>query len=87
MKQTIPCQLVSINRVTFFKRDELTTDLICCEISANGVHWTYHEEMTDWTQLTTELQALPGFAANWFERVSQPPFAASKFVAFQRPAT
>ena len=86
MKQTLPCQLNDVNRVKFFKRDELTTDLICCEFSANGCHWTYHEEMDEWEALVSELRALPGFISNWFEQVSQPAFATSEFVAYERAA-
>jgi allophanate hydrolase subunit 2 len=84
MKRTLPCPLSDVNRVIFFKRDELTSDLICCEFSANGCHWTYHEETDEWKALVNELNALPGFMSNWFEQVSQPTFATSEFVAYER---
>ena len=84
MKQTMPCPLNDVNRVIFFKRDESTTDLICCEFSAKGCHWTYHEEMNEWGPLLNVLSTLPGFASDWFEQVSQPAFATSEFVAYER---
>ena len=40
--------LANIDRVTFFKRDEITTDLICCEIVSPGQVQTFHEEMPVW---------------------------------------
>jgi hypothetical protein len=74
----------TIDRVTFFKRDELTTDLICCEIEAGGTTWFAHEEAPDWQALLARLEALPGFRRDWFEQVAQPPFAPNAFVAFAR---
>jgi hypothetical protein len=85
MKHRTPlCEIDDIDRVEFFKRDEITTDLICCEISANGSNWIYHEEMLGWDEHIDTLSILPGFAKDWFVRVSQPSFAASNFVAFER---
>ena len=84
MKKVALCVVGDIERVKFLKRDEVTSDLICCEISSNGLRWTYHEEMAEWEQLITDLNTLPGFAIDWFEHVSQPPFASSEFIAFQR---
>ena len=82
----VPIPLNSIQRITFYKRDQLTDDLICCDIS-NGDHcWTYHEELTEWDQLIGELKALPGFAEDWQAHVVQPPFSTSEFVAFERTA-
>jgi hypothetical protein len=83
MKKAALC-VGDIERVKFLKRDEVTSDLICCEILSNGLRWTYHEEMAEWEQLLTDLNTLPGFAIDWFENVSQPPFASSEFIAFQR---
>lgn len=75
-----------VRRVTFFKRDEVTTDLICCEVSCDNHHWVFHEEMDDWQSLLALLSTLPNFSENWYEQVSQPPFAPSQFIAFDRPA-
>ena len=83
---TIPCQLSEIQRVEFFKRDEVTTDLICCEISDVNKTWFFHEELANWDQLISELEALPSFRSDWISQVSQPVFASSLFVAFNRLA-
>jgi aminoglycoside phosphotransferase len=45
--------LAEIERVTFFKRDELTSDLICCNVQAAGRGWLFHEEMTGWELCST----------------------------------
>jgi hypothetical protein len=76
--------LASIDKVTFFKRDELTTDLICCEVVIGDQFWTFHEKMTIWDGLITHLKGLPGFHEEWFVAVSQPAFAPCETVAFQR---
>lgn len=83
-KKLALCVFGDIERVKFLKRDEVTSDLICCEILSNGLCWTYQEEMAEWEQLIADLNTLPGFAKDWFEHVSQPPFASSEFIAFQR---
>ena len=53
--------LSSVERVTFFKRDEITTDLICCQVVSSGQVQTIHEEMPIWDALIGHLVGLPGF--------------------------
>ena len=89
MKTTIPAvldqlPLAAVERVTFYKRDELTTDLICCEVRVASHDWFFHEEAAGWQLLLDHLAALPGFDADWFSSVSQPPFERSETIAFQR---
>jgi hypothetical protein len=76
--------LPAIERVTFFKRDELTTDLICCEIQASGQSWLFHEEAEGWDALVRYLERLPRFRSDWYSSVVQPPFAPSETIAFTR---
>jgi hypothetical protein len=52
--------LGAIDRVTFYKRDEITTDLICCDVEADGQAWFFHEEVEGWDLLMTHLERLPG---------------------------
>jgi hypothetical protein len=80
----LPFRLAEIGRVEFYKRDELTTDLACCEVAAGGVVHFSHEEAPAWDDLVRDLRALPGFDADWFARVSQPPFAERRICAFER---
>ena len=77
-------QLAGIQRVTFFKRDELTTDLICCQIETEDETWLFDEEMPDWAMLISCLEALPGFRADWRAAAVKPPFEARETVAFNR---
>ena len=75
--------LGDVERVEFFKRNELTTDLICCTIVfGDGGKLFLHEEMPDWQNKIESLAELDGFDQDWFAKVSQPPFAASNHVAF-----
>lgn len=76
--------LSSVERVTFYKRDEITTDLICCEVVASGQIRTFHEEMPVWDALVARLAGLPGFRQDWFAAVSQPAFQPCEIVAFER---
>jgi len=76
--------LTEIGKVTFYKRDEITTDLICCEVKVRDEAWTFNEEITGWNLLIGHLESLPGFRGDWFAAVSQPPFEASETVAFSR---
>lgn len=75
--------LPDVRSVTFYKRDEITTDLIFCDVDVGGSVWTFHEEANGWTDLIRHLSALPGFRADWHEAVVSPPFAPSVIVAFQ----
>jgi hypothetical protein len=76
--------LPEIDQVVFYKRDEITTDLICCDISVGGQTRIFHEEMAGWDLLIRHLEDLPGFRGDWFAAVSQPPFSASETIAFLR---
>jgi len=76
--------LTEIQRVTFYKRNELTTDLICCDIEARGETWFFHEEAEGWDDLLRHLEQLPTFKRDWYEAVVHPPFATCDTVAFRR---
>jgi hypothetical protein len=76
--------LSGIDAVIFYKRDELTTDLICCDVKVRGQVWTFHEEAPDWSDLIAHLSALPGFLRGWHETVAGDPFSRSETVAFDR---
>lgn len=76
--------LANIVRVTFYKRDEITTDLICCEVVASGQIRTFHEVMPIWDALMAHLAGLPGFRQDWFAAVSQPAFQPCEIVGFER---
>ncbi|WP_439538485.1 hypothetical protein [Sphingomonas sp.] len=74
----------AVTSVVFYKRDELTTDLICCEVQTSGGRENFHEEMRGWDALIEWLTKLPDFRADWFSHVSQPAFEQSAFLAYSR---
>ena len=76
--------LSEIDAVVFYKRDEITTDLICCDVEVNGRIWTFHEEADGWHALIAHLSALPSFRDDWYASVVNPPFEASETLAFER---
>ncbi len=81
-----PFQLAKVIRVEFYKRDELTTDLIGCDILTPDGVISAHEDMPYWDELIRKLEFLGGFDVEWFSQISQPAFALAKYVAFERPA-
>ena len=76
--------LEDIDAVTFYKQDEVTSDLICCDVAMAGTVRTFHEELEGWDVLLQHLYKLPNFRTDWYASVSQPPFEASELVAFSR---
>ena len=72
----------AIERVMFFKRDELTTDLICCEVIAASGAFLAHEEMIGWGEAIKRLSGLRGFDSAWLEKVSKPTFSACCTIAW-----
>jgi hypothetical protein len=76
--------LTDIAKVTFYKRDEITSDLICCDVVVGGSTWAFNEEQVGWDLLLQHLSELPNFQTDWYAAVSQPPFATRGTVAFSR---
>jgi hypothetical protein len=76
--------LDSISTVTFYKKDLITVDLVCCEICIEDKVWTFHEEQSDWDMLINHLRQLPGFMHDWPSHVLIPAFAANVIVAYQK---
>ncbi|HEX8902056.1 hypothetical protein, partial [Vitreimonas sp.] len=74
----------AIQQVAFFKRDQITTDLICCEIIARDETWFFHEEQPEWSDVLELVQQLPGFDDEWLSKVMLPPFAENRTIAFER---
>ena len=79
---TLP--LSDIEAVVFYKRDEVTADLICCDVEAKGQVWTFHEDASGWDGLIAHLSSLPGFRSDWYSAVVGAPFATNETVAFRR---
>ena len=79
----------NVRRVTAFKRDELTTDLICLTFSDGEISIEVHEEMSGWEELMREIPirlsgALP--EDQILAAVVQPPFATNLTVVYDRGA-
>lgn len=73
--------------VEAYKRDELTTDLVCFDITTVGelpVTWFVHEEVPGWLELVKALQHLSGFDTTWPGKIIQPAFAESRTVIYDR---
>ena len=78
---------VGIRSVAVFKRDLITTDLVCFELAVDpdGELWLVNEDIPGFADLAAALaRHLPGFVATWHEDVVKPAFAPNHQVLFQR---
>jgi hypothetical protein len=77
----------SIQRITAFKRDQFTVDLICFQLDLEGGEpIELDEDMKGWTEFVRELSTrLPGFKSDWFATVAHRAFAENATVLFERP--
>jgi hypothetical protein len=82
--------LEQVSAVVAYKLDELTTDLVCCDIvtgSGDGEQIrTIHEELAGFDDLMAHLEILPGFDRKWREAVILPPFAENRTILYERGA-
>jgi len=89
-KGTDTVSLDDVSAVIAYKIDELTTDLVCCDIvtsSGEGEQIrTVHEELPGFENLMARLEALPGFNRKWREAVILPPFAENRTIIYERRA-
>ena len=89
MRRKIPPLTYDIvSKIAFFKRDELTTDLVCCEITIDKVGepavWFLHEESNEWADILLEMENLKGFDKSWCEKVILPAFAENRIIVFSK---
>ena len=76
-----------IDRVVFFKREDLISDRVCCEVHCGGVAIFAHQEAKEWNTLIAKLEGLPGFMNDWHATIAEPPFDRVELVAFERTST
>ncbi len=79
-----PFQLAKVLRVEFYKRDQITSDLIFCDITLTDTTIQANEDMPHWDELIRKLEFLGGFDVEWFSQVSQPAFAKCRYAAFKK---
>ncbi|WP_084647011.1 hypothetical protein [Mesorhizobium sp. WSM2561] len=89
-KGTDIVSLDEVSAVISYKIDELTTDLICCDIvigsgEAEQIR-TIHEELPGFDNLMARLEALPGFNRKWRDAIILPAFAENRTIIYQRRA-
>jgi len=81
-KGTDAVSLGEINAVVVYKLDEITTDLVCCDIvtgAGDGEQIrTVHEELPGFDLAMARLEALPAFNRMWRDEVILPPLATNR---------
>lgn len=82
----IPVRWDSIIKITAYKLDRLTTDLICFRVETeDGEVLVVTEEENGFYELEQALSLnLDGFVANWRSQVVQPAFRISDTVIYSR---
>jgi len=79
-----------VSAIVAYKLDELTTDLLCCDIvlgAGDGKQIrTIHEELPGFDTAMKAFEALPGFDRQWREAVLLSPFAMKRTVVYDRDA-
>lgn len=90
-KATDGVSLDEVGEIIAYKIDELTTDLVCCDIvtgSGDGQQIrTIHEEIPGFDALMARFETLPGFNSKWRDAVILPPFATNRTTIYNRAAT
>lgn len=80
--------LDEVSQIVAYKIDQLTTDLVCCDIvtgSGNGKQIrTIHEEIPGFDALMALFETLPGFNSKWRDAVIIPPFAINRTTIYDR---
>jgi len=89
-KSTDAVSLDEVRAIVAYKLDELTTDLVCCDIvtgAADGEQIrTIHEELLGFDAAMNAFEALPSFDRQWRDKVVLPPFATNRTVIYDRAA-
>lgn len=87
-KGTDAVSLDEVSAIVAYKLDELTTDLVCCDIvtgAGDGEQIrTIHEHLPGFDAVMVGFETLPGFDRNWRDAVILPPFAANRTVIYSR---
>jgi hypothetical protein len=76
-----------VRRATAFKRDLLTTDLVCISLDLSSRTVEFNEEMTGWTSVVEALHhVLPGAHpySEWWPAVVKPAFEGCSTTIFER---
>jgi hypothetical protein len=77
-----------IVRLEVYKEDQITVDLICCDIflgaDDSARYWTAHEDLDGFKELMKSFECLPGFNTMWYPAVVKPAFQENRTVIFDR---
>src|SRR5207302_1460743 len=75
----------SIERLTGYKRDLMTTDEIWMDVTFDGLFVTFSEDTPGWYIFQEKLRAaLPGVSPNWEFDIMFPAFATNFTVLYER---
>lgn len=79
----------SLVEIRAFKKDLLTTDLVCLELHIDGLDGVYiiHEEMAGYQRVVEAMERfLPGFTTDWWRSVAFPAFETNYRTVWKKAA-
>jgi hypothetical protein len=87
-KGTDAVSLDEVSAIVAYKVDELTADLVCCDIVTNSGDGeqirTIHEEIPGFDILMDRFELLAGFNKQWRDAVMLPPFGTQRTTVYNR---
>jgi hypothetical protein len=86
-KRTDAVSYDEVSAILSYKLDELTTDLVCCDIVTGADDGqeirTIHKELPGFDAVMKGFESLPGFDRQWRNAVVLPPFATNRTVVYK----
>ena len=79
----------AVTRIDTYKRDLLTTDMICLDFFVGSRQLTYpvHDEMQGFGVVCAQLRRhFPSVEEDWLPQVTLPPFATNHKVLYEQTA-
>lgn len=74
-----------IERLEGYKRDRMTVDDICMDVTWDGWKATFSEEMPGWKELQKEIRKIfPEVPADWERSILRTPFATTYTILYER---
>ena len=74
-----------IERLEGYKRDRMTVDDICMDVTWNGWKATFSEEMPGWKELQKKVSEIfPDVTADWERKIMRTPFATTYTILYDR---
>ena len=84
-EEPLSFQWADVDRIEAYKRDLLTTDLICLAFHVSRLHYELCEEDEGFQQLVEQMEVkFQPIEPDWYFTVMHPPFATNQCTLWKR---